>query len=44
MKTKEMFFKIFKTLVLWLLWSFGRHKPQAGGFCLLLSLEVIGLG
>jgi hypothetical protein len=36
LKTKEIVYKIFKTLELWLLWSFGRHKPEAGGFCLYL--------
>jgi hypothetical protein len=23
-----------QTLELWFVWSFGRHKPEAGGFCL----------
>jgi hypothetical protein len=27
-------------LALWLLWSFGRHKPDAGGFCLYLNTIV----
>jgi hypothetical protein len=37
LKTKEIISKIFKTLELWFLWSFGRHKPEAGGFCLDLA-------
>ena len=37
LKTKEIIFKIFKTLELWLPWNSGRHKPEAGGFCLDLS-------
>jgi hypothetical protein len=44
LKTKEMFFKINKTLELWFLWSLiGRgHKPAAGGFCLYPTCEYIG--
>ena len=38
LKTKEMICKTFKTLELWFRWSFGRHKPEAGGFCLDLRL------
>src|ERR1700728_4896307 len=46
-KTKEIVFKINKTLELWFLWSllrvlWGRHKPAAGGFCLDLILEFSG--
>src|ERR1019366_5569818 len=43
LKTKEIVFKIFKTLELWSVWSFGRHKPVAGGFCLDSSLIIRGL-
>jgi hypothetical protein len=47
MKTKEMFYKTFKTLELWFPWSLfsalGRHKPRAGGFCLDLSLIIQGV-
>jgi hypothetical protein len=28
LKTKDLVYKIFKTLELWFLWSFGRHKPE----------------
>ena len=38
-----MICKIFKTLELCFLWSFGRHKPVAGGFCLDLSLIIRGV-
>ena len=34
LKTKGIIFKIYKTFGLGFLWSFGRHKPEAGGFCL----------
>jgi|ERR1017187_8571483 hypothetical protein len=41
LKTKEIICKIFKTLELWSLWSLrGRHKPEAGGFCLDLPLII----
>ena len=43
LKAKEMICKIFKTQELWILWSFGRHKPEAGGFCLYLSLIIHGV-
>jgi hypothetical protein len=43
LKTKEIICKIFKTLELWDLWSFGRHKPEAGGFCLDLLLIIHGV-
>src|ERR1017187_8430935 len=37
LKTKEIICKIFKTLELWFLGALGRHKPEAGGFCLVLG-------
>ena len=43
LKTKEIICKIFKTLKLRFLWSFGRHKPEAGGFCLYLGLIIRGV-
>src|ERR1035438_4597225 len=42
LETKEIVCKIFKTLELWFLWSFGRHKPEAGGFCLDLGQLYAG--
>jgi hypothetical protein len=43
LKAKEIVCKIFKTMELWSLWSFGRHKPEAVGFCLYLSLIIRGV-
>jgi hypothetical protein len=43
LKTNDIFFRIFQTKELWTFWSFGRHKPEAGGFCLDLSLIVRGV-
>src|ERR1035437_6718001 len=43
LKAKEIICKIFKTLELWFLWSLGRHKPEAGGFCLYLGLIIHGV-
>src|SRR6266702_8805692 len=46
LKTNRIIRKIFKTLELWSLWSLGRHKPEAGGFCLCLvncTLRVKGV-
>src|ERR1039457_1409779 len=40
LKAMEMICKIFKTLELWLLWSFVRHKPGARGFCLYLAAII----
>src|ERR1035437_4011596 len=39
LKTNRIICKIFKTLELWFLWSLGRHKPEAGGFCLYLIIR-----
>ena len=41
-KTKGIFCKIFKTLELCLFGALGRHKPEAGGFCLYLSQLYAG--
>ena len=35
--------KTAELLELWLLWSFGRHKRAAGGFCLFLKLIIRGV-
>jgi hypothetical protein len=37
LKINDIFFRIFQAKELWTFWSFGRHKPEAGGFCLDLS-------
>ena len=41
--TKETICKIFKTQQLSFLWRSGRHKPEAGGFCLYFKLIIRGL-
>jgi hypothetical protein len=41
-ENKGDIFKINKTLELWLLSSFRRHKPEAGGFCPNLRPKYIG--